>query len=71
MNCYICESKPAPGGMHFGVAAASGVCHHCGIAVCRQHGQRDRGTKSVLLCQECVEAMVATIGRREAVATSA
>jgi hypothetical protein len=71
MNCYFCESEPAPGGMHFGILAADGVCHQCGVAVCRQHGRRDRGTKDVLLCQGCVEAMAAKLERRETVATSA
>jgi len=70
MNCYFCEAEPAPGGMHFGVLGADGVCHQCGVAVCRQHGRKDRGTKRVLLCQDCAQGAPSSAEKYEALASS-
>jgi hypothetical protein len=70
MNCYFCEAEPGPGGMRFGILAADGVCHQCGVGVCRQHGRRGSGTKGVLLCQDCVQVNAANVERQETLATS-
>ena len=55
MNCYFCEQNPAPGGMRIRSITADGVCHQCGVAVCREHGRRIAGRDPVLLCSDCVE----------------
>ena len=34
MNCYMCDSTGR-------VAAAVAICHHCGVALCREHLDED------------------------------
>jgi len=53
MNCYICEKTPGPGGTHYHVKAAIGVCHHCGVGVCLEHSHKDAEAGSPLLCPSC------------------
>jgi hypothetical protein len=55
MNCYICEKAPKRGGTHFGVRAAVGICHHCGIGICAEHSHKDGEPGSPLLCKTCAE----------------
>lgn len=55
MNCYICEKTPGPGGTHYHVKAAVGLCHHCGVAVCLEHSHRGTEPGSPLLCPECAK----------------
>lgn len=69
MNCYFCEAESAPGGMHLRVLTADGVCHHCGVAVCRHHGRRGEGRERVLLCQECAEVTETNMEERETLVT--
>ena len=40
MNCFVCHQGVHPDGTHYGIAAASGICQHCGIAVCRAHSHK-------------------------------
>ncbi|MCA1788887.1 MAG: DUF2180 family protein [Thioalkalivibrio sp.] len=49
MICYVCDSKGGAGGTRAGIREAAGVCHACGVGVCREHAQRD-ATSGVLLC---------------------
>lgn len=58
MNCYECQkSKTAhTGGTHFGVRAAVGVCHVCGVGLCLEHGQKSEGHP--FLCSDCAEAEI-------------
>ena len=53
MNCYVCEKAPHLAGTRFGVRAAVGVCHHCGIGVCAEHSHKDSEPGSPLLCKTC------------------
>lgn len=55
MNCYICEMSAKPGGMRYGIRPAVGVCHHCGIGVCVEHGYRAKELGAPLLCKDCAE----------------
>jgi hypothetical protein len=57
MNCYICEKSPGPGGTHYHVKAAVGICHNCGIAVCVEHSDRAPAPGSPLLCPSCAELL--------------
>lgn len=41
MNCYYCELEAGPGGTHYGVCAAIGVCVDCGAALCSKHARSD------------------------------
>ena len=52
MLCYTCETGPHPGGMHFGIPEALGICHDCGIGVCGHHGRRE-GAGEPFLCTDC------------------
>lgn len=60
MNCYICEKTPGPGGTHYHVKAAVGICHNCGIAVCAEHSDRTPEPGSPLLCPSCAELLRGT-----------
>ena len=53
MNCYICEKTPGPGGTHYHVKTAVGICHNCGVAVCMEHSHREIESGSPLLCPTC------------------
>lgn len=55
MKCYICEKTPGPGGTHFRVSEAIGICRNCGVAVCVQHSSRSSEPGSPLLCPSCSE----------------
>lgn len=55
MNCYLCEKTPGPGGTHFHVKAAVGICHDCGVAVCLEHSHKAFEPGSPLLCPTCAE----------------
>lgn len=57
MNCYICEKSPGPGGTHYHVKAAVGICHNCGIGVCAEHSERAPQPGSPLLCPSCAELL--------------
>jgi hypothetical protein len=51
MNCYECERSSRPGGTHFGVRQAVGVCQDCGVGLCPEHGKKaDSGP---LVCSAC------------------
>ncbi len=56
MNCYICDKKAeADGGVRYAIKIAVGICHHCGIAVCPEHGYREPEPGAPLLCASCAE----------------
>lgn len=55
MNCYLCEEAPSPGGTRIRDITADGICHGCGIGVCRRHGHRSSQTRFALYCAECRE----------------
>jgi hypothetical protein len=55
MKCYICEKTPGPGGTHYHIKDAVGICHHCGVAVCLEHSYKDNLVGSPLLCPECAK----------------
>lgn len=57
MNCYICEKTPGPGGTHYHVKAAVGICHNCGIAVCLEHSHKDAELGSPLRCSLCAQLL--------------
>ena len=61
MNCYVCHQGVHPGGTHYGTASASGICQHCGIAVCRAHSRKAPAAGAPLLCSDC-----ATLGAQPA-----
>jgi hypothetical protein len=65
MNCYICEKTPGPSGTHYHVKTAIGICHNCGIAVCKEHSQRDTELESPLLCPSCAKLLKATMDNWE------
>ena len=54
MNCHLCEEAPGPGGIRLHNITADGICHGCGIGVCRRHGHRAAATGFALLCPECL-----------------
>jgi hypothetical protein len=56
MNCYICETIPGPGGTHYHVKAAVGICHNCGIALCLEHSLKASEPGSPLSCVECAQS---------------
>lgn len=58
MKCYICEKAQQPGGMHYAVRQAVGVCQHCGIGVCLEHSHKDAELGAPLLCKACAELAV-------------
>jgi hypothetical protein len=60
MNCYFCEQIPGPGGTNIRDISADGICHECGVAVCRKHGHKEANPGSTLRCPDCVESHVAT-----------
>lgn len=53
MNCYICDQTSHPITMRYGLSAAIGICHECGIGVCAQHSHRPSDAGSLLLCKAC------------------
>jgi hypothetical protein len=55
MNCYLCEKLADSPALRYGVVAAVGVCHDCGIGVCLEHSYKDIQPGSPLLCLECAE----------------
>ncbi len=57
MKCYICEKTPGPGGTHYHVKAAVGICHNCGVGVCMEHSYRASEPGSPLLCSSCAELL--------------
>ena len=64
MQCYYCEKAPHPGGLHYPNSEAIGVCHECGIAVCLEHGIKEKGKP--LLCAECSAAAQARTAAQKA-----
>jgi hypothetical protein len=61
MNCYICNNTPRPDGTLFHIQAAIGVCHHCGVGICKEHSHKDIRVGSPLLCQECAKLLQAEL----------
>lgn len=57
MQCYFCEKAPHPGGLRYGIREAVGVCHNCGVAVCPEHGTKEKGKP--FLCTDCAAAQAA------------
>ena len=57
MNCYLCEKMSGPGGTHFHVKAAVGICHHCGVGICLEHSHKAPEPGSPLLCLTCAEVL--------------
>lgn len=55
MNCYLCEKTLGPGGTHFHMKTAVGICHDCGVAVCLEHSRKASEPGSPLLCPSCAE----------------
>jgi hypothetical protein len=53
MNCYFCEQTSAPGGMRLRSISAAGICHDCGVGVCRRHSSKLTKPVAALLCREC------------------
>jgi hypothetical protein len=53
MNCYICERTTQAYTLRFGIAAAVGVCHDCGIGICFEHSRKAAEPGASLLCAEC------------------
>ena len=53
MKCYICEKMPGPGGTHYHIRDAIGICHDCGVAVCTEHSFKSAEPGSPFLCPEC------------------
>lgn len=41
MNCYYCSTTMGPGGTHYGIRQAIGICRECGLGVCEAHGKLD------------------------------
>ena len=60
MNCYICEKTPGPGGTHYHVKVAVGICHNCNVGVCAEHSYRAAEPGSPLLCPSCTELLHGT-----------
>jgi len=56
MHCYICEKTLRPGGTHYHVKTAVGICHNCGIGDCLDHSHRDLDAGSPLLCPSCARS---------------
>lgn len=54
MNCYECERAGRPGGTHFGIRQAVGVCRDCGVGLCPEHGKR--AGRRPFLCSACAQA---------------
>jgi len=54
MNCYYCDEKPGPGGTRIHNVMAIGICHDCGVAVCRHHRRKFEGNGR-LCCWECAQ----------------
>jgi hypothetical protein len=57
MNCYLCEKTLGPGGTHFHVKAAVGVCHNCGVGICAEHSHKDEQPGAPLLCPSCAKLL--------------
>ena len=55
MYCYYQNLHPRPGGVYFNAPIAVGVCHHCGVAVCKEHAHKDDYPGAPLLCHECAK----------------
>lgn len=57
MRCYICDTtKHSTGALARSPGEAVGVCRHCGIGICTEHGIRADAPSLVLLCEECAKA---------------
>ena len=56
MNCYLCETGKHPGGTLYHVRPAIGVCQHCGVGVCREHGKKADKPDDRLLCADCASS---------------
>ena len=64
MQCYICELNRQPSGaLMRSESKAAGICHNCGVGVCKQHGNRANATGAPLLCPSC--AVIASELERE------
>ena len=57
MNCYICTLDSHPGGTHYGVSPAIGLCHTCGIGLCLTHSRKAEAPGAPLHCPECARLM--------------
>jgi hypothetical protein len=53
MNCYECERVTRPGGTHFGIRQAVGVCRDCGVGLCPEHGKKS--DEQPFLCSVCAQ----------------
>jgi hypothetical protein len=55
MYCYYQDQHAHPAGLRYFAPVAIGVCHHCGAAVCAEHGQKGSSPGAPLLCYECAK----------------
>jgi hypothetical protein len=69
MKCYICDRTQQPGGMHYDVRQAVGICQHCGIGVCLEHSHKDAELGAPLLCPSCARLLNEGAHRQSATAT--
>ena len=63
MNCYYCEKGEHPGGTLYDVRPTIGVCQHCGVGVCQEHGTKAEEVGSRLLCADCTQFRTKTEAR--------
>ena len=65
MNCYLCEQDSPPQALRLDIAPAVGICHECGIGVCRAHSAKAAPAGAPLLCLPCaaIRSNVTTMPR--------